>query len=168
MRFIIGYYGKSPEGVRLKHIIRKTTYGEELDFYKMSPNDSISISHNEKFRFDADLYDDETFYSNFSLENLILMNKDERFWELHEIMEHYWKKSTGKEKIVLQEIIGILVSQVKWQMGQRKVSEDILNRSIKLLEKHLGILREEIILRSSYPILLNSKLLDYFEQIYIT
>jgi predicted metal-dependent hydrolase len=95
------------------------------------------------------------------------MNRDERFWELHEIMEHYWKKSTGMDKMILQEIIGILVSQVKWQMGQFKVSESVLNRNVRLLEKNTEMVRDEIILGVSYPILFNPKLLDYFEQIYI-
>ena len=168
MRIIIGYYGDSTKNLKLNYISRKTTYGEELDFYNMNPNLNIPISYNEKFRFNADIYDDENFYSDFTVEKFVLMNRDERFWELHEIMEHYWKKSTGKDKMILQEIIGILVSQVKWQMGQIKVSENVLNRNIRLLEKNTEMVRDEIILGVSYPILFNPKLLDYFEQIYIT
>ncbi|EQB69846.1 MAG: hypothetical protein B2I18_04585 [Cuniculiplasma sp. C_DKE] len=167
MRIIIGYYGSSPENLKLKHIIRKTTYGVELDFYDMNPDENIPTLYNEKFRFNAEIYDHENFYSNFSVEKFILMNRDERFWELHEIMEHYWKKSTGMDKMILQEIIGILVSQVKWQMGQFKVSESVLNRNVRLLEKNTEMVRDEIILGVSYPILFNPKLLDYFEQIYI-
>lgn len=167
MRLIIGYYGKSPKRMGLKHITRRTVYGEELDFYDLNPDDDISNSDNEKFRFDADVYDDDNFYRTFSIKKFIAMNKDERFWEMHEIMEHYWKRSKGRDKMILQEIIGLLVSQVKWQMGQFEVSKNVLVRNLTLIEENTGILRDEIIKGISYPILLNPKLLEHFEQIYI-
>ncbi len=168
MRLIVGYFGIAPETAGIKKIIRRTTYGQEIDYYSIPDKQTMPVIPGEKFRFNADLYDNEDFYEGFTREIFIEMNQQERFWELHEIMEHYWKISSGMKKKFLKEIIGILVSQVKWQMGQYEVSGLVLERNLLLIEKETEFRRKDIIKGENYPVFFTLKFFEYFEQIYIT
>lgn len=168
MRLIVGYFGIPPETTGIKKIFRNTTYGQEIDYYSIPDKQTVPVTGAEKFRFNADLYDNEDFYEGFSLEIFEEMNQEERFWELHEIMEHYWKIAYGSKKKFLKGIIGILVSQVKWQMGQYEVSGLVLERNLLLIEKETKFWRKDIVNGESYPIFFTPKFFEYFEQIYIT
>ena len=168
MRLIVGYFGIAPETTGIKKIFRKTTYGQEIDYYRIPDKQTVPVTKGEKFRFNADLYDNEDFYEGFSLKIFEEMNQEERFWELHEIMEHYWKIASGSKKKFLKGIIGILVSQVKWQMGKYEVSGLVLERNLLLIEKETEFRRKSIVKGENYPIFFTRKFFEYFEQIYIT
>ena len=95
------------------------------------------------------------------------MVKLERFWELHEVLEHYWSQAESINKKILKALIGIMVSQVKWQMSQYNTSERILNRTICELEQLTGMKKENILKVSSYPVVLSENFMSSVTQIYI-
>lgn len=168
MRLIIGYFGVAPETAGTKKIIRRTTYGQEIDYYEIPDKQTVPVIRGEKFRFNADLYENKEFYETLSTEMLWSMNQQERFWEMHAIMEYYWKMAVGSKRKFLRGIIGILVSQVKWQMEQYGVSGLVLERNLLLIEKETEFRRKDIVKGENYPIFFTEKFFGYFEQIYIT
>jgi hypothetical protein len=160
MRVIIGVKTKTFDSISLKVIERKTSYGYELDFYDLIEDDlSIELGP-EVFRSNPSVYDRSDFLISFNKNMFKNMEAQERFWELHEILEKYWSKSTGFHKTLIKSVIGIMVSQVKWQMGQEKLS-------FKVLERNLAIIRElknepdyKIIRNEKYPTKFHNSFLD--------
>lgn len=69
------------------------------------------------------------------LSNATVLIRDERFWECHNYLEELWKRNSGQRKKLLHDVIGIVVSQIKMQMGQRDVGKRIYERSHNALSQ---------------------------------
>ncbi len=76
-------------------------------------------------------------FSNLStremLELVEELIKEERFWEAHNVLEDIWKKQNGQNKKTVHDIIGVVVSQIKIQMGQMETGEKVYYRNLNAL-----------------------------------
>ena len=59
---------------------------------------------------------------------------EERYWEVHEVLEGLWKKVTGQEKQLLQGLILVAAALVHAQKNERKVVEPLLEDAAHRLE----------------------------------
>ena len=64
-----------------------------------------------------------------------ILSAQERFWEIHTRLETFWRFSDRKYKPFLHSIIQIASSQVKYQMGNKRVAEVMYLRAISELKK---------------------------------
>ncbi len=167
MRIIIGVKGNKIQAFPHRRIERITSYGRELDFFDLKEGTIIDTLDDELFRVYPEEYHKENALKTFGLNQFEEMVKLERFWELHEVLEHYWSQAESINKKILKALIGIMVSQVKWQMSQYNTSERILNRTICELEQLTGMKKENILKVSSYPVVLSENFMSSVTQIYI-
>ncbi|MGP6206992.1 DUF309 domain-containing protein [Cuniculiplasma sp. SKW3] len=63
---------------------------------------------------------------------------EEAYWEVHDILEERWKISKGAERKKIWILIQLVISQIKWQMGQRETSKNIIDRNMKDFVELLG------------------------------
>ena len=64
-----------------------------------------------------------------------ILSAQERFWEIHTRLETVWRFSDRKYKTFLHSIIQIASSQVKYQMGNKRVAEVMYLRGFSDLKK---------------------------------
>ncbi len=64
-----------------------------------------------------------------------ILSAQERFWEIHTRLETVWRFSDRKFKTFLHSIIQIASSQVKYQMGNKRVAEVMYLRGVSELKK---------------------------------
>ena len=64
-----------------------------------------------------------------------ILSAQERFWEIHTRLETVWRFSDRKYKTFLHSIIQIASSQVKYQMGNKRVAEVMYLRGVSELKK---------------------------------
>ena len=64
-----------------------------------------------------------------------ILSSQERFWEIHTRLETVWRFSDRKYKTFLHSIIQIASSQVKYQMGNKRVAEVMYLRGVSELKK---------------------------------
>ncbi len=162
-RIIIGVFGENDPYPEIPKIVRKTTYGKELDFYKLTTETMLKKIPNEKFR--TIINKDSNVKEPVSL--ILELIRSERFWECHEVLEDRWRKLDGVLKEIARYLIRIFVGQVKWQMGQYKLSEEITNDSLMKLNKLTGLQVNQILKRSEYPMVPGKSLDILLKQIYI-
>ena len=118
-------------------ITRKHTECIELDFrYQgdLGKSGIWSIIENGEV-----LKVEDDFSSLSSTEILLNTNdliKGERYWECHNYLEELWKRYFGHKKVVVHDLIGIIVSQIKVQMDQWEVGKRVYERSYKDLRVH--------------------------------
>lgn len=58
----------------------------------------------------------------------------ERFWEVHNMLEEIWKRIKGRQKEIVHDLIGIIVSQIKVQMNQQQTGETVYLRNLSKLK----------------------------------
>lgn len=58
---------------------------------------------------------------------------EERFWEVHEVLEAVWKGSVGEEKRLLQGVILVAAALVHLQKGRRERYHSIMGRALDRL-----------------------------------
>src|SRR5579875_52217 len=108
-------------------IIRKHTDRQEVDFKILDKQPAEEIKH-----LGVIIEVEETVFQS-SCEDILreaeLMAGEERFWEVHNFLEYLWKSARELQKSILHEVIGIVVSQIKAQMGQTDVAERVYLRS---------------------------------------
>ena len=51
-------------------------------------------------------------------------------------IEELWKRYSGHKKRMIHDLIGLIVSQIKWQMDQWEVGKRVYERSYKALKMH--------------------------------
>ena len=63
---------------------------------------------------------------------MVLFN-EERFWEVHEVVEGEWKKAEGEEKEILQGIILYAAAYVHHQKNEKETALRMLRRAVEKL-----------------------------------
>ena len=117
-------------------IIRRTTYGCEIDVFDYSIFHSVlkeireesivfSSSDEQLDRIKRDMVDKSLIIYAFTLFN------QERYWEYHELLEKIWRKYNGKIKEFIQCLIHVGVSQVKFQLEQPKTANTVYLRTME-------------------------------------
>ncbi len=118
-------------------IIRKHSESIELDFrYQGDLGNSGILSLIGK----CDLLKVEDDFSSLSSSEILFKTneliKEERYWECHNYLEELWKRYSGHKKRMIHDLIGLIVSQIKWQMDQWEVGKRVYERSYKALKMH--------------------------------
>ena len=134
-------------------IVRKHSTGFEVDFrFPQDPNTTnlpTILGTGPIIPAEGDL----TGYSHNELvAKATKLIAGERFWECHNCLEELWKRSTGDRKKLFHDIIGVVVSQIKAQMGQWDVGKTVFVRSYTALKEAgtRGILKQ-LPLEFTYP-----------------
>lgn len=121
-----------------KVIWRQRTYCLEGDFHQKLSEGEFDLVMHLSFRIDIP----GNFNSITNPESIINLIKnlwdEEAYWEVHDLLEERWKISKGEEKRKLWILIQLVISQIKWQMGQRETSENIINRNMKDFMEFFG------------------------------
>ncbi len=73
------------------------------------------------------------------IDHAILLFNIERFWKSHEILEDFWKGSTGIEKRILNGIILIDAAFVHYQKNEMDIFISILKRALEKLQEGVGM-----------------------------
>jgi uncharacterized protein len=61
---------------------------------------------------------------------------EERYWEVHEVLEELWKKSSGPEKHLVQGLILTAAALVHAQRNEPEIMNSILDDALLRLEQH--------------------------------
>lgn len=135
-------------------IMRKHSSGIELDFRfpsdPMESNLPVMLGTDMILKVEEDM---SGLSPSELLEASASLVEEERYWECHNCLEELWKRSTGSDKKMLHEIIGVIVSQIKVQMGQREVGERVYNRSVgELKRSNFANIAKELPDNFQYPI----------------
>lgn len=139
----------------------------ELDFNLES---SINIAY-LKLKLNEFISLEEVLEDFSDLSNMDKLNmadtliREERFWEVHNLLEDIWKSATGSRKLLLHDVIGIIVSQIKVQMNQWETGENVYARNIgRLKDNAPDSLVQQLPEEFCYPLKLKlSVLLDTIE-----
>lgn len=164
-RIVIGLKGDADPFPDMKKIVRKTSYGMEIDLYDVPVNLEISPASEEVYRIDT--REIQPCLCERDVAIILYLMENERFWECHEFMEDKWKKLHGEKRELLHLVIRLVVSQVKWQMGQPEVSSRIMKETLEKLRAILGTPQENLIYGLPYPIRPALKLKNLLDQIYM-
>lgn len=127
----------------MKLIVRKKTYGFEVDVATSSVSETVeSINKtygNVPLRVAKELSiiskPDLNDICNVLKESLVLFG-EERFWESHVLLETVWRNSEKDMKAFLQSIILLTASQVHYQMGDMEVAEIQYQRAVLSLKSN--------------------------------
>ncbi len=164
-RIVIGLKGDVDPFPDMKKIVRKTSYGMEIDLYDMPVDLEINPASEEVYRIDT--REIQPCLCGKDVAVIINLIENERFWECHEFMEDQWKTLHGEKRELLHLIIRLVVSQVKWQMGQPEVSRRIMKETLEKIGELLGTPQEDLIYGLPYPIRPAPKLKNLLDQIYM-
>lgn len=163
-RIVIGLRGDIDPLPKMKKIIRRTSYGMEIDLYDVPSDLDISPYAEEVYRIDT--REIQPCLCEKDIAIILNLMENERFWECHEFMEDEWKMLHGEKRELLHLIIRLVVSQVKWQMGQFEVSSKIMNETLEKMSEIMGPSQEDLIYGLPYPIRPTSKMKNLLDQIY--
>ncbi|MGP6220025.1 DUF309 domain-containing protein [Caldiplasma sukawensis] len=135
----------------IKFIKRRTTYGFEMDFFKGIPISLIEVI--EKDSYFVSFPENINFHCLINFNKIKMMIEKERFWEIHNLLEFFWRRKKDPDRLFLKGVIDICVSQVKVQMGQNNLCNRIMKRGELEIEnsglsKHI----EKIMDRKEYPV----------------
>jgi len=143
-------------------VTRNHTQGNEYDFHCTDPariKSVISRSFTVE-RFDVLVEQDQMnirrndipLRQAFKISNELI--EQERFWEVHTILEPFWRMEGGEMKKYLQGIILIASAMVKHQMGRTDVAEHIYDRALSILSplSPSRKILDQIPKRFAYPI----------------
>jgi len=61
---------------------------------------------------------------------------EERFWEVHEVLENIWRNAKGDDKKILHGIILLAAAFVHYQKGRKEISLSILKRAYDELNNY--------------------------------
>lgn len=64
---------------------------------------------------------------------------NERFWECHEVLEGAWKKSSGKEKDLIQGLILVAAAMVHYQKYEDDICISIFQRALEKIGESAGL-----------------------------
>lgn len=126
-------------------IVRKFTYGTEVDFHCM--NDEIISALSSRYAFqrlrefdeEADSFRPEKRQSFLDREDEIVgeaneLITQERYWESHTVLENLWKSHEGPRKEYYQGIILVSASMTQHQMGKPDAAISLYGRARSLLQ----------------------------------
>ena len=123
-------------------IIRKKTKSTEIDVSTDNFSKVLSKIRSHFFLIDVRQLVEEFHLPNPTIKQIELslleseiLSAQERFWEIHTRLETVWRFSDKKYKPFLHSIIQIASSQVKYQMGSKRVSEVMYLRGVSELRK---------------------------------
>ena len=123
-------------------IIRKKTISTEIDIGINNFSKVLSKIRSHFVLVDVRQLVEETHEPRPTINQIELslleseiLSSQERFWEIHTRLETVWRFSDRKYKTFLHSIIQIASSQVKYQMGNKRVAEVMYLRAISELKK---------------------------------
>ena len=123
-------------------IIRKKTKSTEIDVSTDNFSKVLSKIRSHFFLIDVRQLVEEFHLPNPTIKQIELslleseiLSAQERFWEIHTRLETVWRFSDKRYKPFLHSIIQIASSQVKYQMGSKRVSEVMYLRGVSELRK---------------------------------
>ena len=123
-------------------IIRKKTISTEIDIGINNFSKVLSKIRSHFVLVDVRQLVEETHEPRPTINQIELslleseiLSSQERFWEIHTRLETVWRFSDRKYKTFLHSIIQIASSQVKYQMGNKKVAEVMYLRGVSELKK---------------------------------
>ncbi|MEM4311690.1 MAG: DUF309 domain-containing protein [Nitrososphaerales archaeon] len=88
-------------------------YNEILTLRKL--NESLNLSKKQVFILAKNLFNQE------------------RYWEVHEVLEEVWKKEKGNKKALLQGLILVASALVHYQRNEKEVGISMLKRALEKL-----------------------------------
>ena len=123
-------------------IIRKKTKSTEIDVGTDNFSKVLSKIRSHFFLIDVRQLVEEIHLPDPTIKQIELslleseiLSAQERFWEIHTRLETVWRFSDKTYKPFLHSIIQIASSQVKYQMGSKRVSEVMYLRGVSELRK---------------------------------
>ncbi|MCL5787170.1 MAG: DUF309 domain-containing protein [Candidatus Thermoplasmatota archaeon] len=123
-------------------IIRKKTISTEIDIGINNFSKVLSKIRSHFVLVDVRQLVEETHEPRPTINQIELslleseiLSSQERFWEIHTRLETVWRFSDRKYKTFLHSIIQIASSQVKYQMGNKRVAEVMYLRGVSELKK---------------------------------
>ncbi len=123
-------------------IIRKKTISTEIDIGINNFSKVLSKIRSHFVLVDVRQLVEETHEPRPTINQIELslleseiLSAQERFWEIHTRLETVWRFSDRKYKTFLHSIIQIASSQVKYQMGNKRVAEVMYLRGVSELKK---------------------------------
>ena len=123
-------------------IIRKKTMSTEIDIGIDNFSKVLSKIRSHFILVDVRQLVEETHEPRPTINQIELslleseiLSSQERFWEIHTRLETVWRFSDRKYKTFLHSIIQIASSQVKYQMGNKRVAEVMYLRGVSELKK---------------------------------
>jgi hypothetical protein len=123
-------------------IIRKKTKSTEIDVGTDNFSKVLSKIRSHFFLIDVRQLVEEFHLPNptikqieISLLESEILSAQERFWEIHTRLETVWRFSDKTYKPFLHSIIQIASSQVKYQMGSKRVAYVMYLRGVSELRK---------------------------------
>lgn len=143
-------------------IIRKHTNCYEVDFrFALDPESAGFV---ELLDSNEILLVEENFSSLTTKEILHKSTQligEERFWECHNLLEELWKRNSGNRKKLVHDVIGVIVSQIKVQMGQWEVGKKVYERTRKNLEmSNCGEIVKHLPTSFTYPVKISLYLIE--------
>ena len=151
-------------------IIRKKTKSTEIDVSTDNFSKVLSKIRSHFFLIDVRQLVEEFHLPNPTIKQIELslleseiLSAQERFWEIHTRLETVWRFSDKKYKPFLHSIIQIASSQVKYQMGSKRVAEVMYVRGLYELRKTelSTMIDSELPDIFTYPVELKFKVTDY-------
>lgn len=136
-------------------IVRKHSDSVEIDFRLKDLEAGFALR--TFFSGEIKIEEVREDFSNLSLVQKLAfadeLISEERYWEAHNVMEDLWKSLTGKSKQILHDVIGLIVSQIKVQMGQNDTGAVVYDRTlINLKVQGIEILISQLPQVFTYPI----------------
>lgn len=126
-------------------IVRKFTYGTEVDFH--CKDDEILSRLSRRYAFqrlqefdeEADSFRLEKRQSFLEREDEIVgeaneLISQERYWESHTVLENLWKSHEGQRKKYYQGIILVSASMTQHQMGKPVAAISLYRRARSILQ----------------------------------
>ncbi len=114
--------------------VRKASNHIELDLF-CSELDAVKKALQNFFKLiDSRVLEEEVKEDRMELAKRLF--NEERFWEVHEVLEYLWRKATGDEKRMLHGIILLAASMVHNQKSRKEVAISIMKRAYLELEPY--------------------------------
>ncbi len=120
----------------LKLIIRKKTYGYEIDIGTENASLILDEIQNRYGNVPVRVVKEQEILEHPTEEDIkevitksAELFEQERYWESHVLLETVWRNSTGKMRVFLQSLIILAASQVHFQMGDLEIAETQYKRA---------------------------------------
>ncbi|HLI46046.1 MAG TPA: DUF309 domain-containing protein [Geobacterales bacterium] len=114
--------------------IRIATKHVEIDMFSEDP-DLTKIELSKYFKInELRILTGQTFENIFETSKKFF--NEERFWEVHEMLENIWRNKKGDEKKILHGLILLAAAFVHHQKNRNEVALSILKRSYEELKNY--------------------------------
>ncbi len=143
-------------------VVRRHNSQSEFDFHCLHPlqmKKALEESlHIDGFHILREMPKDRFHPSSKSMDAAIRRSneliKQERYWEVHSILEPFWRAETGTMKDYIRGIILIASAMVKYQTGHPDIASRMYDRARSVLLKsgEMSDLLEQLPVNFKYPV----------------